>query len=188
MATTSTRDKNPRATRQPLTTILWQDALLEWGIPAILIAVIVCFALLGAFEQIAHTTGVLALGRSAAACWVPAVQTNPHWPRRRTRHKPFLGLAFVWIALTCVTYFAIFVGEEITTGAVATDSRHRLAPRRGGQCKDSRSKGISRPQLEKVDERRICPALRKMDKKFRSSPGISPKPWLVNASVVAAAR
>lgn len=123
MATTSTRDKNPRATRQPLTMILWQEALLAWGIPIVLIAAIVCFALLGAFEQVAHTTGVLALG-CLLLLLVGFLLFKPILTGAvEARHKPLTwGLALVWIALTCAQlYFAIFVGQEVTTGAIATD-------------------------------------------------------------------
>src|SRR5215470_3932740 len=99
MATTSARDKNPRATRQPLTMILWQEALLEWGIPVILIAAIACLALLGAFEEIAHTTGVLALGWLLLLL-VGFLLFKPILTGAavETRHKSLTwGLAFVWI-------------------------------------------------------------------------------------------
>ena len=58
-----TRGKSPRPS-PPLTLLLWQDALLEWGIPVVLLGAILCFVLLGSFAQIAPTSGVLGLGWS----------------------------------------------------------------------------------------------------------------------------
>src|SRR5215471_7600033 len=124
MATASSRDKNLRAARPPLTLLLWQDALLEWGVPVILIGAIVCFALLGAFEQIAHTTGVLALG-CLLLLLVGFFLFKPILISADEAQRKLLtwGLAFMWIVLTWAQlYFAIFVGQEITAGAITTDS------------------------------------------------------------------
>lgn len=123
MATASTRGKNSR-TSPPLSWLLWQEAFLEWGIPVTLIGALICFALLGAFEQIAQTTGVLALGSLLLllACFFlfkPILANTIE-----TKLKSFAwGLACVWLAITCTQfYFSIFVGQEITSGALAKDS------------------------------------------------------------------
>jgi hypothetical protein len=123
MATTSTRDKNPQPT-QPLSWLLWRDALLEWGLPVILIGAIICFVLLGVFEQIAQSTSVLALGGLLLllVCFLlfKPILTNAI----ETKLKPFAwGLALAWLAITCVQfYFSIFVGQEITSGAITKES------------------------------------------------------------------
>ncbi len=123
MATTSSRGKNPRGTQPPLTLLLWQDSLLEWGIPAILIGAIVCVALLGAFEVLAQTTGVLTLG-CLLLLLVGFFLFKPLLTgAAEAQRQPFVwGLAGVWIILTCAQlYFAIFVGQEVTSGVIATD-------------------------------------------------------------------
>ncbi|MGE0683879.1 MAG: hypothetical protein AB7P69_23625, partial [Candidatus Binatia bacterium] len=123
MATTSTRGKNPQ-TAQPLFWLLWQDALLEWGLPVTLIGAIICFALLGAFEQIAQTTGILTLGGLLLllVCFLLFKPTLTN--AIETKLKSFTwGLALAWLAITCVQfYFSIFVGQEITSRAITKDS------------------------------------------------------------------
>jgi hypothetical protein len=123
MATTSTRGKNPQ-TAQPLFWLLWRDALLAWGFPITLIGAIIGFALLGAFEQITQTTGVLALGGLLLllVCFLLFKPLLTH--AIETKLKSFAwGLALAWLAITCVQfYFSIFVGQEITSGAITKES------------------------------------------------------------------
>jgi hypothetical protein len=123
MATTSTRGKNPH-TAQPLFWLLWKDTVLEWGFPVILIGAIICFALLGAFEQIAQATGVLALG-GLLLLLVCFLLFKPLLTSAiETKLKSFAwGLAFAWFAITFVQfYFSIFVGQEITSGAISKEN------------------------------------------------------------------
>jgi hypothetical protein len=122
MATAPSRGKNARST-PPITLLLWQDALLEWGIPTILIGAMAAVALLGAFEVLAQTTGVLTLG-CLLLVLVGFFLFKPLLiGAANTERRPLTwGLAAVWLLLTCAQfYFAIFVGQEVTAGAIATD-------------------------------------------------------------------
>jgi len=122
MATASTRGKNPR-TAQPLSWLVWQDALLEWGIPVILMSAIVGFALLGAFAQIAQTTGVLALG-GLLLLLICFLLFKPILISVMTTKLKFCtwGLALSWLVLTCGQFYSsVFVGQEITNGAITTE-------------------------------------------------------------------
>lgn len=122
MATISTRrGKRPA---QSLVWLLWQEAFFGWGLPAILIGGIVCFALLGAFEQIAQTTGVLTIGGLLLVliCFFlfKPLLTNPF----ETKFKLFAwGLTLFWLAITCVQFYSsIFVGRQIMSSSITKDS------------------------------------------------------------------
>lgn len=123
MATASTRNKNARGA-QPLTMLLWRDALLEWGITAALLGALLCFALLGIFELIAHTTGVLAIGWLLLSLigfllFKPVFMGTLEEQLKRWTW----GFVAVWIVLTCAQFYAaVFVGQEISTGAVTVES------------------------------------------------------------------
>jgi hypothetical protein len=122
MATASTRGKNPRSA-QPVTLLLWQDALVEWVIPVILISALVTVSLLGAFEQIPHTTGVLTLG-CLLLLLVAFLLFKPLLMEVTATQLKALTWAFaaVWVLVTCIQlYAAIFVGEEIGQGGISTE-------------------------------------------------------------------
>jgi len=124
MATASTRGKNLRPAR-PVSLILWQDALVEWVIPIVLVGALISVSLLGAFEQISHTTGVLALGcllllLVAFLLFKPLLLTETVEARLK---RITWGFAAVWVVLTGVQlYSAIFVGEEVAQGGISTES------------------------------------------------------------------
>lgn len=123
MAKVSTRGKNVRTTPS-LTLLLWQDALLSWGIPLFLGVAIGTVALLGALNQISQTMGTTALGwlllllivffplRTALTATV-----EPHLKVLT------LGFGLAWVGITWAQlYFAVFVGQEIFAGALTADS------------------------------------------------------------------
>lgn len=123
MATASTRKKTTRSV-QPLTRLLWQDALLEWGIVATLLGALLCFVLLGIFEFIAQTTGVVAIGWLLLSL-IGFLLFKPVFMRPIEEHLKLWtwGFAAVWLILTCVQFYAaVFVGQEISTGTVTTES------------------------------------------------------------------
>lgn len=123
MATAPTRGKSAHTT-PPLTLLLWQEALLSWGIPLLLGAAIIITALLSAFEQIAPPTGV-----SSLSCLLlllvgfflfKPVLTGVVEPRLTAMTW---GLGLAWITITCVqVYFAVFVGQELLSSPVTADS------------------------------------------------------------------
>lgn len=123
MATASTRGRSSRST-QPFIMALWQDVLFEWGIPVILIGAIIGVTLLGAFDQILHTTGVLTLNGLllllvAFLLFKPILASTTEGQNKSL----IWGLAFAWLVITCTQiYFSIFVGREITSGSISTDS------------------------------------------------------------------
>jgi prepilin signal peptidase PulO-like enzyme (type II secretory pathway) len=103
---------------------LWQDTLLEWGIPVILIGALVSVALLGAFDEIAPTTGVLTLS-GLLLLFVAFLLFKPVlMSATEVQYKPWIwGLALAWLVITCTqVYFSIFVGQEITSGSITTES------------------------------------------------------------------
>lgn len=123
MATASTRNKNTRGA-QPLTMMLWKDALLEWGIVATLFGALACFALLGVFELIAQTTGLVAIGWLLLLL-IGFLLFKPVFMRPIEEHLKLWtwGFVAVWLILTCVQFYAaVFVGQEISTGAVTVES------------------------------------------------------------------
>jgi hypothetical protein len=121
MATASTRGKAPR---QPFLLVLWQDALLAWGIPIILLAAIAGVALLGAFDAIVHTTGVLTLSLLLLVLCAFLLFKPVLTSATDVQYKPFIwGLALLWLVITGTQiYFAIFVGQEITSGSITLES------------------------------------------------------------------
>jgi hypothetical protein len=123
MATASTRGK-PSRSAQPFAMALWQGALLAWGLPVILIGAIIGVALLGAFDQILHTTGVLTLN-GLLLLLVAFLLFKPILTSTTEGHNTSLvwGLAFAWLVITCTqVYFSIFVGQEITSGSISTET------------------------------------------------------------------
>jgi hypothetical protein len=103
---------------------LRRDTILRWGTPAILIGALVVVALLGAFDEIAHTTGVLTLG-SLLLLLVAFLLFKPVLTGTIERqHKLLLwGLALAWLVLTYTQiYFSVFVGREITSGPITMES------------------------------------------------------------------
>lgn len=123
MATASTRGKHSRPV-QPVSLLLWQDALVEWGIPVVLIGALIVVALLGAFDEISRTTGVLTLGcvliLLVAFLLFKPILTSAAEARLRSLTW---GFALVWLLIVSAQlYSAIFIGEEVTSGAVAVDS------------------------------------------------------------------
>ena len=61
MAPAPARGKNTRPA-QSLTLLLWQDALLSWGIPVLLGGAIAVVVVLSSLEQIPQSTGIVVLG------------------------------------------------------------------------------------------------------------------------------
>jgi hypothetical protein len=123
MATASTRGKNVRTSPQ-VTLLLWRDALLSWGIPLFLVGALVVIALLGAFAQIAQSTGVSTLGclllLLVGFFLFKPLLTGAVEPRLRTMTWV---LALAWVVISGVQlYFAVFVGQEIMSSAVTADS------------------------------------------------------------------
>jgi hypothetical protein len=100
MATASTHGKNVRSA-QAATPLLWQDALLSWGIPTLLGGAIVIIALLAVIDEIAPSTGVTALGfLLLLVMFFPlrAVLAEAIEPHQKTL---MLGLSLLWIVITC---------------------------------------------------------------------------------------
>jgi hypothetical protein len=120
MATASTPSKNAR-TAAHLTFLLWQEALLSWGIPLLLVGTIVVTALLGMFNLIAQATSVATLGclliLLVGFFLFRAVLTDTVSPRVKILTWAF---AFAWICITWIqVYSAVFIGQEIFSGVVS---------------------------------------------------------------------
>ena len=122
MATTlsSGRGSHPAAS---LSFLLWQEALISWGIPLILIGTIGVFAVLGGLAVISQSTGILAIGCLVLVLLLffllRGLLTSTADPRLRT-WVPILSVG--WLAITCAQlYFAVFVGHQIFTGSVTTE-------------------------------------------------------------------
>jgi len=122
MAPTPTHKKNVR-TVQSVRRLLWQEALLNWGIPLLLGGAIAVVAALGAFEVIAQATGIAILGwllllLMAFMTFRPALLgTTPF-----NRWTLTLGVSLFWIGITCTQlYFALFVGQEIAIETIGSE-------------------------------------------------------------------
>ena len=129
MATVSTRGKSPRPS-QPLLMLLWQEALLDWGIPTLLGAAIAIVALLAILDQVAPTAGVLALGFLLLLLVVFFPVKVALTGAIESRLKALtLGFSLAWIGITYAQlYFAVFVGSLVTGGAVAADGTAMALP------------------------------------------------------------
>lgn len=102
----------------------WQDALLEWGVPVILLGALISVALLGAFDEISHTTGVLTLIGlllllTAFLLFKPVLSHTIEG-----RHKlATWGLLLAWLVIAYTqVYYSVFVGEEVTSSALTMES------------------------------------------------------------------
>jgi hypothetical protein len=103
---------------------MWQDALLNWGIPLLLGGAILVVALLGAFEQIATPTGVSTLG-CLLLLFVGFFLFKPLLSGTVEPRLKLLtwGFALAWVVITCLQlYFAVFVGQELASSNLAMDS------------------------------------------------------------------
>lgn len=122
MAAASTHRKKVR-TVQSVRWLLWQEALLNWGIPLLLGGVIAVVAALGALEVVAQTTGLATLGwlllllvafLTFRAALIGTVPFN--------RWALTLGVSLIWLGITCTQlYFVLFVGQEIATGIIGPE-------------------------------------------------------------------
>lgn len=127
MATASSRSKTARPT-QSVRLFLWRDALFSWGIPLLLVGAMGIIAFLGGFDEIAQSTGIVALGWISLLILLffllqSALATGD--TRLRTWAFAF-GLA--WIAITWTqVYFTVFVGQQVFTGAVGMDGTTALS-------------------------------------------------------------
>src|SRR5262245_40541702 len=123
MATASTRGKNTPSA-QPLALLMWQDTLVNWGIPLLLIGAAILIVVLGAFAQIASPTGISTLGCLLLLLigfflFKPLLVNTAE-----SRLKLFTwGFAVAWLLITCTQlYFAVFVGQELTSSSLSPDS------------------------------------------------------------------
>ena len=123
MATISSRGKNPQ-TVQNLSWLLWQDTLLEWGIPTILVGTMACFVLLGMIGKIALPIGVLVVGGMLLLLCCFLLFKPLLTQATTTKLKSFTwGLALAWVTVFCTQlYFSIFVGQEVGSGVLAADN------------------------------------------------------------------
>lgn len=102
----------------------WQDDLLKWGVPIILLGALISVALLGAFDEISHTTGVLTLIGLllllVAFLLFKPVLTHPIG----AQHKfATWGLLLAWLVIAYTqVYYSVFVGEEVTSSSLTTES------------------------------------------------------------------
>jgi hypothetical protein len=133
MATASTHGKNVRPS-PAFATFMWQEALFEWGIPALLGAGIAVVALLSLLDEIALTTGVTALGILLLLLVIFFPLKLALSAAVEPRSKAFiLGFSLVWIGITCAQlYFAIFVGSLAGGGSLAANGAALTLPL-GGQ-------------------------------------------------------
>lgn len=123
MATTLSHGKNSKAA-QHISRLLWQDAILEWGIPTLLIGAIVSFILLGLLGLITLAIGVLGTsGMLLLFCcfllFKPLLTQS-----MAAKLKSFTwGLAVAWVIIFCVQlYFSIFVGQEVSSGVLTANN------------------------------------------------------------------
>jgi hypothetical protein len=111
-------------TGPPLTLLLWQDALLSWGIPLLLVGVGAVVTALGTLNHIAPTTAVTAAGWLLLLLIIffplKTLLTDTSDPRL----KPLTwGFALAWIGVTWAQlYFTVFVGQEVWSGTISADN------------------------------------------------------------------
>lgn len=122
MATMSSSGKGTRPASS-LSFLFWREAFVSWGIPLVLVGAIGVFAILGGFDAVAQSTGVLAIGCLALVLLLffllRALLTTTAEPRLRIWA---LALGVGWLAITCSQlYFAVFVGRQMFAGSVTTE-------------------------------------------------------------------
>lgn len=122
MPTAPTRSKNIRPA-QPVTLVLWQKTLLNWGMPILLGGALAVVTVLVFLNWIAPAPGILALGISLLLLIVFFPLKTALSGGVEARLKTLVvGFGLALIVVTCAQlYFAIFVGESIASGTVAVD-------------------------------------------------------------------
>jgi hypothetical protein len=137
MATVSMQKEDGRP-RRSLTWLLWQEALLSWGIPLLLIGAMAVMATLGFFDLIGQIVGVAVLGwlllLVVAFFTFRAALTGVPQSKLKTWT---VGLSLVWIILTVFQFsYTIFARQRIATETVGPETTATLALEGGGAAYD----------------------------------------------------
>lgn len=137
MATASIQRK-PLHPRRSLTWFLWQEALLSWGIPLLLIGAMAVVAILGFFDLIEQVIGVATLGwlllLVVAFFTFRAALTGVPQSRLKTWT---VGLGLIWVTLTMLQFSStIFARQRVSTETVGPETTATLTLERAGTAYD----------------------------------------------------
>jgi len=136
MATASSRGKTVRPA-QSATLLFWRDALFSWGVPLLLAGAIGVIAFLGAFDEIAQSTGIVALGWLLLLLLLFFLLQST-FATGDARLRPWmLTFGLAWLAITWTqVYFTVFVGQQVFTGTVGMDGATALSLEASGTVYD----------------------------------------------------